>query len=149
MNMRFVTAITAALCVSCGCASPRTVIERQTRAVGERAESAVAAKFSDIPHDSLRWAEVFWYCTRSSETSSPAIGPTATVEVLDVRTLKEDSYSFPKVKRFRVEMDADHRPISVERDTDGILGTASERGPSNNTSEDIRRPADGPSKSSR
>lgn len=116
----------AALCICCGCASPRAVIEGQTKASGHRAEQAVAAKFPDIPRDSLRWAEVFWYCTRRSETNRPDIAATATVEILDVRTVKPDSYSYPDVKRFRAEMGADRRIISVEKDTDGFLGIKSE-----------------------
>ena len=96
--------------------------EKQTVKAGELAERAVAEKFTDIPPDALRWAEVSWYSTRSSVTAQQKIY--IITRVLDIRTLQRDSYYAPRVKVFRVEQNKELDIISVELDSDGILKDA-------------------------
>jgi hypothetical protein len=128
MNKNSTIAIMASLCILSGCTSPRTVIERQAEAAGSTAERAVLAKFPETTPESLHWATVFWYCSRRTETNHPSVD--ATVELIDTRTLRRDSYSYPDVKRFKVEIGPQNQIRSVERDTDGVLNLEPERRPS-------------------
>lgn len=111
--------LAAVLLFFCGCMSYPNSFEKQPVKAGELAERAVAEKFPDIPPDALRWAEVSWYSTRSSETAQQKIYIIS--KVLDIRTLQRDSYYAPRVKIFRVKLNKELDIISVELDSDGIL----------------------------